>query len=351
METNLLLAILVVVIALIFDFSNGFNDSANIVATVIGTRALTPFQAIVIASVFEFIGAYFLGTAVAKTIGRGIVDPNIIMLEKYGIVIIFATLISAASWNIICTALGFPVSASHALLGGFVGASLTAGYIKTRDFSAALQIVQWPTILKIAITLIAAPLIGLIVSFMLTKISYFLTRRAKPGITKVFRVLQVFSSIGFALSHGANDAQKTMGIITFSLIVLGVYRPIGDAFIPQWVIASCALFIALGVASGGRSVIKTVGMNIFKIKHLNGFCAEYSGSIVIYVASALGLPVSSTHIITGAVMGTGAAERIKAVRWGVGYDIFFIWVSTIPASILLSSFIYFAIVAVLKLLN
>ena len=182
MDTTLIIGILIVVLALVFDFSNGFNDSANIVATIIGTRALTPAKAIFFASIFEFIGAYFLGTAVAKTIGKGIIDPAIIIGDKYGIVIIFATVLSAAGWNIICTIFGFPVSASHALIGGFVGAGVVAG---------GLEIVQWKNVLTIVIVLIAAPIMGLLGSFIVTKTAYFLSRAATPKVNKLFKALQI----------------------------------------------------------------------------------------------------------------------------------------------------------------
>lgn len=339
MDTALIIGILIVVLALIFDFSNGFNDSANIVATVIGTRALTPAKAIFFASIFEFMGAYFLGTAVAKTIGKGIIDPAIITGDKYGIIIIFATVISAAGWNIICTILGFPISASHALIGGFVGAGIIAG---------GLEIVQWKNVLTIFVVLILAPIMGLLGSFIVTKLTYFLCRVATPKVNKLFKFLQICSSMGFALSHGTNDAQKTMGIITFSLIVLELYSPVGDVFIPNWVIIACAASITLGIALGGKNVIKTVGMHIYKIRPINGFCAEGSGAGVIYLASIFGLPVSTTHIISGAVMGTGAAERVKAVRWGSSFDIFLVWLITMPATAIVSAGIYFLIIQGVK---
>jgi len=342
MDTTLLIGILIVVLALVFDFSNGFNDSANIVATVIGTRALTPTQAIILASIFEFIGAYFLGTAVAKTIGKGIIDPMIITGDKYGIIIIFATVLSAAGWNIICTIFGFPVSASHALIGGFIGAGIVAG---------GLNIVQWKNSLTIFIFMIGAPVTALVSSFFATKLAYFFARGATPKVTKVFRFLEICSSMGFALSHGTNDAQKTMGIITFSLIVLGLYTPVGDAFIPNWVIIACALSISLGIAFGGKGVIKTIGMSIFRIRHINGFSAQSAGAGVIYLATIFGLPVSSTHIISGAVMGTGAAERVKAVRWGSSFNVFFVWRITMPATALVSAVIYFLLINGVKLLG
>ncbi|PIU83436.1 MAG: anion permease [Elusimicrobia bacterium CG06_land_8_20_14_3_00_38_11] len=342
MDTTLIIGILIVVLALVFDFSNGFNDSANIVATVIGTRALTPAKAIFFASIFEFIGAYFLGTAVAKTIGKGIIDPMIITGDKYGIVIIFATVLSAAGWNVICSIFGFPVSASHALVGGLVGAGMVAG---------GLDIVQWKNVLTIIVVLILAPVMGFVGSFIVTKIVYFLARGATPRVNKLFKFLQICSSMTFALSHGTNDAQKTMGIITFALIVLGLYKPTGDVFIPNWVIIACALSITLGIVLGGKAVISTVGMDIYKIKPINGFSAEGAGAGVIYLATALGLPVSTTHIISGAVMGTGAAERIKAVRWGQSANIFIVWLITIPSTIIVSAVIYYLLLNGIKFLG
>jgi len=343
MDTTLIIGILIVILALAFAFSNGFNDSANIVATVIGTRALTPMQAIIMAGIFEFVGAYFFGTAVAQTLGKGIINPNIIMGDKYGIVIIFATVLSAAGWNTICTILGFPISASHALIGGFVGAGMVAG---------GMDIVQWKNVLIIIIVLILSPIMGFVGSFVVTKITYFLARNAKPGINKLFRPLQIFSSMGFALSYGTNDAPKTMGIIVFSLIVLNLYKPLGNSFvIPLWVTIASSLSVSLGVIFGGKSVIKTIGMNIFRIRQIHGFCTQLSGAIVIYFASIFGMPVSSTHIISGGVMGTGAAERVKAVRWEQAANIFTVWLITIPSTVIVSAIIYFLLINGIKFLG
>lgn len=343
MDTTLLIGILIVAMALIFAFSNGFNDTANIVATVIGTRALTPVWAITIASVFGFIGAYFLGTAVAGTLAKGIIDPSIISGDKYGIIIVFATLLGATAWNVICTVYGFPVSASHALIGGFVGAGVIA-----RGF----EIVQWISVLLIFIVLIVAPIAGFIGTYIITKIAYFLSRNAAPKINKFYRTLQIFASMGFALSYGANDAPKTMGIIVFSLVVLGLYEPqAGILTIPLWVTVACALSITFGIILGGKSVIKTVGMNIYRIRQINGFCVQAAGAVVIYFASMFGMPVSSTHIISGGIMGTGSAERIKAVRWGMSFDIFLVWVITMPATAVVSAIIYFLLLNGVKLLG
>lgn len=331
MENTTLIAILVVALALIFAFSNGFN-AANIVATVIGTRALTPAQAILMASFFAFVGASLLGTAVAKTMAQGIIDPHLITDHTYGIIIIFATLLSAAGWNILCTILGFPVSASHALIGGLIGAGIVAGGVK---------IVQWQNVSIIFASLILAPLLALVVAYLMTQLCYLFASSSPPSISKLFRFLEILSFCGFAVSFGANDAPKAMGIITFSLMVLGIYQPVPSAFIPSWVVIACCLAITCGIIFGGKSVIKTVGTGLYKIRHLNGFSAQSSGAVVLYVASIIGLPLSTTHVISGSVMGTGAAERFKAVRWGLSANIFVVWIITLPCSSLMAGFCYF----------
>ncbi|MCX7716236.1 MAG: inorganic phosphate transporter, partial [Endomicrobia bacterium] len=214
MTTTFILAIIVVLLGLVFNFSNGFNDSANIIAIPIGTRALTPVKALIFAGIFEFIGTYFFGHAVAKTIGKGIVDPDIFIGNKYAVIILFSTLMTSSAWNIICTAAGMPISASHALIGGFIGSAVAIGGIKT---------VEWGNVGKIFITLLAAPLVALIFSYIITKIVYFLFQGANLKIKELFKILEVLASFFYAISHGSNDGQKAIGIITFSLIVLGVY--------------------------------------------------------------------------------------------------------------------------------
>ncbi|MFN3550599.1 MAG: anion permease [Endomicrobiia bacterium] len=339
-----ILVILVVLLSLIFSFSNGYNNSANIIAIPVGTRALLPTKALILASIFEFIGTYFLGKEVAKTIAVGIIEPNIFFGNSYAIIILFSTLLTSIFWNIICTFLGIPVSASHALIGGFVGSSIAAfGY----------NVVKWNNVLKIFSMLIIAPILSFILSYLVTKISYFLSRNATLKINNLYKNLQIISSLGCALAHGSNDGQRNVGILTFGLIVLGIISPTkdGNLFVPRWIVFLSALSISLGIMFGGLSVIKTVGMNIYKIKHINGFSAQFTSTVVVYIASLLGIPLSTTHVVTTSVMGTGVAERIKAVKWLVSRDIFLTWILTIPLSLIISYFLYFIILEVVKILN
>ncbi len=342
MTPTLFLAIIVVVLSLAFNFSNGFNDSANIIAIPIGTRAISPAKALILAGIFEFIGTYFFGQAVAKTIATGIVDPNIFVGNKYAVIILFATLLTSTLWNVICTILGMPISASHALIGGFIGSAIAIAGVNT---------VKWNNVLKIFLTLLLAPVLGLFSAYVLTKIIYFLTRSASRKINKLFETLEVLAACFYAISHGSNDGQKAIGIITFSLIILGVYTPTQTNFAPKWVIISCAVCITLGIMFGGWSVIKTIGMNIYKIKHVNGFIAQLSASLVIYFASVVGLPLSTTHVITTSVMGTGAAERLKGVRWGVGRNVITTWIITIPTTAAVSFLAYHLIFFIIKILG
>ncbi len=338
------LIIIVILLCLIFSFSNGYNNSANLIAIPVATRALIPTKALILASIFEFIGTYFFGKEVAKTIAVGIVEINIFFDNSYAIIILFSTLLTSIFWNIICTTFGIPVSASHALIGGFVGSSVAAfGY----------NVVRWSNVLKIFSMLIFAPIISFIFSYLLTKISYFLSRKATLKINNFYKNLQIISSLGCALAHGSNDGQRNVGILTFGLMILGVisYPKDGNFFVPSWIIVLCALSISLGIMFGGLSVIKTVGMNIYRIKHINGFSAQVTSTIVVYLASLLGIPLSTTHVVTTSVMGTGAAERIKAVKWLVSRDIFLTWILTIPLSLIISYFLYFIILEGVKVLN
>ncbi|MCS7152134.1 MAG: inorganic phosphate transporter [Endomicrobia bacterium] len=342
MTTGLILGIIVVILGLAFNFSNGFNDSANIIAIPIGTRALKPGKALIIAGIFEFIGTYFFGQGVAKTIGTGIIDPNLFVGNKYAVIILFSTLLTSTVWNVVCTILGMPISASHALIGGFIGSGIAI---------AGFESVQWNNVVKIFITLFLAPAAGLVSSYILTKIVYSLAVGASNKINSVFKFLEVVSSAFYAVSHGSNDGQKAIGIITFSLIVLGLYKPQHGNFAPQWVIIACAVCITLGIMFGGWSVIKTIGMNIYKIKHINGFVAQGSAALVIYIASMLGLPLSTTHVITTSVMGTGAAERMKGVRWSVGKNVFITWFITIPMTAIVAFILYYLIFNLVKILG
>lgn len=342
MTPTLVLGIIVVILGLAFNFSNGFNDSANITAIPIGTRALRPVKALIIAGIFEFIGTYFFGQGVAKTIATGIIDPGLFVGNKYAVIILFATLLTSTAWNVVCTLLGMPISASHALIGGFIGSA-----VAITGFGS----VQWNNVLRIFLTLFLAPAAGLVVAYILTKVVYIITANASVKINNLFKFLEVISSAFYAISHGSNDGQKAIGIITFSLIVLGLYNPQQGSFAPRWVIIACAICITLGIMFGGWSVIKTIGMNIYKIKHVNGFIAQGSAALVIYTASVLGLPLSTTHVITTSVMGTGAAERVKGVRWTVGKDVFITWLITIPVTSVVAFVIYKIIFGIVKILG
>ncbi len=235
-----------------------------------------------------------------------------------------------------------PISASHALIGGFIGSGIAI---------AGINSIQWNNVLKIFLTLLLAPAAGLVVAYVITKIVFFLTSGASVKINNVFKFLETVSSAFYAISHGSNDGQKAIGIITFSLIVLGFYRPTEGNFAPKWVVVACALCITLGIMVGGWGVIKTIGMNIYKIKHVHGFVAQFSAALVIYTSSVLGLPLSTTHVITTSVMGTGAAERVKGVRWSVSGNVFITWLLTIPTTAAVSYMIYHIIFFFVKLLN
>lgn len=238
METELIIGAAVVILALAFSFSTGFNDAANVVAVVISTKALSPLKAVVIVSILEFIGAYFLGTGVAETMGKGIIAPNLISGDKYGVIIIFATLLGATLWNVIGTILGFPISASHALVGAFVGAGVTA---------AGFGIIQWFNVFLIFLVLVTSPILGLVVSFIVTKFAYFAVRRVKLTVNKLFVGLEILTTLGSALATGANAAQRPMGIIVFSLIALGLYQPTAEVFVPTWVVVTSGVSLMLGI--------------------------------------------------------------------------------------------------------
>ena len=333
------IAILLVAVALFFDYCNGAHDSSNIVATMVSSRVISPFWALIIAALFEFTGAYFLGTAVAETIGKGIVNPEIIKVTPSGIIIVFAALIAAISWNLFTWYFGIPTSSSHALIGGFLGALVVA-----RGFS----IVNWNKVLGIFLVLVASPLAGLLLGFLFTKATYFFSQWCSPGANSLFKKLQLGASVLLALSHGTNDAQKTMGVITFSLVVLGLYHPpLGSLTIPRWVVVACAGTIALGILNGGWRIIKTLGVKLYRIRAIHGFTAQSSSAIIIYGAALFGFPVSTTQVVTSTIMGAGSAERLKAVRWEVTREILITWIITIPVVAMLSIFIYLVLNRVL----
>ena len=334
-----LVAGIVIILALAFAFSTGFNDAANVVAVVISTNVLSPRKAVLAVGILEFIGAYFLGTAVAETMGTGVVDPNLISGDKYGIIIIFATLLGATLWNVICTILGFPVSASHALVGGFVGAGVAA---------AGFGAIQWINVFLIFLVLVISPVLGLVASFVLTKFTNFVARGAKPAANKLIIGLEMLATVGSALATGTNAAQRPMGIIVFSLIVLGLYQPATEVFVPTWVVVTCGMAVSAGIFFAGKNVIKTVGMRYYRLRDINAFCAQAASAGVIQLANIIGSPVSTTQVTSGAVMGTGAAERIKGVRWSVGTNVFLVWLITMPSAAVACGLLYWLILNVVK---
>jgi len=322
-ETVLLVAI--VTIALVFDYTNGFHDTANAIATSVSTRALTPRVAVFGAAVLNFLGA-FLSTAVAKTVGAGIVDPDDVTLT-----VVLAALIGAIVWNLITWRLGIPSSSSHALIGGLIGATLV--YAGTRA-------VLWGDIaLKVILPMFVAPVIGFAMARVLMIILLWIVAKRPPAKTnRVFRVLQIFSAGFMAFSHGSNDAQKTMGIIALALFTTGA---ISSFYIPVWVVIAAATAMALGTYSGGWRIIHTLGSRVIKLDPIHGFAAETSAASVIQATAHLGFPISTTQAITAAIMGAGSTQRLSAVRWGVAGDIATAWVFTIPASGLISAAAFF----------
>ncbi len=309
--------ILVVVLAILFDISNGWNDSANAIATVVSTRVLTPLQAVILAAFMNVLGA-FVSTAVAKTIGKGIVDPALITQA-----VVASALLAGFLWNFVMTFTGMPVSASHALIGGLIGAAVAFGGIEVLNIKG---------LTKIFTALLISPVFGIFFGYALMKFILKMFANFSPGvINKNFGRLQLLSSGFMAFSHGSNDAQKVMGIITLALVSGGFLKGEGGAFaVPFWVILACALAMGFGTAVGGWRVIKTLGVQMLKLQPVHGFAAETSATAIIFGASALGLPVSTTHVISTSIMGVGATKRLSAVRWGVVRKIVMAWIFTLP---------------------
>jgi PiT family inorganic phosphate transporter len=324
-------AIVAIFLALFFDFSNGFHDAANVVATMITTRALSPRKALILASICEFIGPFLFGTAVAHMIGKNIIDlstfnPGTLDLSM---LLIIAALIGAIMWNLLTWYFGLPSSSSHALIGGMVGAVLVA-YGPDK--------ILWKGLLYVVGSLVLSPLLGLLVGWLFLKMTFRLSQDATPKINYFFNRMQIPSSIALALSHGANDAQKSMGLISMSLVILG-FSP--SFYVPWWVIASCAAAIALGTATGGWKIIKTMGSKIYRLRSVHAFCAQTSSAAVILGAALVGGPVSTTHVVSSSIMGVGAGQRISAVRWGVVKNIILAWFITIPASAVMAGLSFY----------
>ncbi|MBM4325246.1 MAG: inorganic phosphate transporter [Deltaproteobacteria bacterium] len=334
METTLFFtAILVVALALFFDYSNGFHDAANVVATIIATGAMGPRTALGLAALAHFIGPFLFGTAVAQTIGKGIIDISAFDTGQtwLSISLVVAALIGAIAWNLITWFWGLPSSSSHALIGGMMGAVLVA---------YGPQKILWNGILYVVSILVISPILGLIFGTLFLKATLRLSRNATPTINHFFRRMQIPSSIALSLSHGANDAQKSMGVITLSLVILGISPTFQ---IPFWVIASCAGAIALGTASGGWRIIKTLGSKIYRLRSVHAFCAQTSSAAVILGAAMMGGPVSTTHVVSASIMGVGAGQRLSSVRWGVAKNIILAWFITIPVSAVMAGLCFYLI--------
>jgi inorganic phosphate transporter, PiT family len=324
------LLIALIILALIFDYLNGFHDAANIVATIISSRALSPRVALGLTAVAEFVGPFLFGVAVARTIGAGIVLPQAVTVH-----VILGALISAIIWNLFTWFFGIPSSSSHALIGGLIGAviaSLGAGAIQIHG------------LMLVFAALFLSPLLGLLIGYLFTRLVFFLARNATLRINRFFKNVQIFTGVALALSHGANDAQKTMGIITLGLVASGQL----DSFVvPMWVIAISAGAIALGTATGGWRLIRTLGGKFYKIRPVHGFSTQVASAGVILGAALLGGPVSTTQVVSSAILGVGSAERKNMVRWGVAKNIVMAWFLTIPVTALLAALMYRVLIALL----
>ncbi|HVP38991.1 MAG TPA: inorganic phosphate transporter [Candidatus Saccharimonadales bacterium] len=322
-----LLVIAIILIALAFDFSNGFHDAANSIATVVSTRVLSPRVAVAWAAFFNFAAFLIFGVHVARTIGKGVVDPAVVTPP-----IVLAAVLGALFWNLITWWLGLPTSSSHALIGGLAGAALVA---------SGPGAVIAPGVLRIAEFIVLAPLIGLVAGFLIMLLVVWVFRRSTPrGVDKLFRKLQILSAAAYSLGHGGNDAQKTMGIITALLYSTGSLT--GEFHVPLWVVLISHGAIALGTLFGGWRIVRTMGMNITKLQPVGGFCAETAGAITLFGATLAGIPVSTTHTITGAIVGVGVSynQRLSAVRWGVAGRIVWAWVLTMPMAAILAAAVW-----------
>jgi PiT family inorganic phosphate transporter len=321
MSSALLIVVGLIAVALTFDFINGFHDAANSIATVVSTRVLSPGQAVIWAAFFNFVAAFGFGTAVAKTMGKGMIDITVV---TFGVIL--GGLVGAIVWDLITWYFGLPTSSSHALIGGYAGAAVA------RVGIGAILPAGWT---KTLIFIIVAPLMGLVLGWMLTVIIYQLFQRASPQrVDRTFRRLQLVSAALYSLGHGMNDAQKTMGIIAGVLFTAGYMKVFS---IPIWVVLAAHTAIGLGTLSGGWRIIHTMGSKITKLQPVGGFAAETAGAATLFLASSFGIPVSTTHTITGAIVGVGATRRLSAVRWGVAGRIVWAWVLTIPISALIGA--------------
>lgn len=321
--TPILLMIILVGLALLFDFLNGFHDSANVVATMISSRAMTPRAALLIAAMANFIGPFLFGVAVAETVGKEVVAPDSITIT-----VVFAALLSASIWNLITWYFGIPSSSSHALIGGIIGAVLLgSGY----------QAIQPEGIMIVGVALFLSPIMGFVVGMLIMRITLLTAQGATPKANSFFKLGQIPTAIGLALSHGTNDAQKTMGIITMGLVILGYQA---DFHVPIWVIFASATAIGLGTILGGWRIIHTLGGKFYRIRPIHSFSSQLTSAAVILVASLTGGPVSTTHVVSTAILGVGAAHRRSQVRWGVIVDILVAWLLTLPVAAGIAALLY-----------
>lgn len=321
------LVLIVIIIALVFDFLNGFHDSANSIATIVSTGVLSPQKAVLFAAFFNFAAAFTLGEEVAKTVGKGLVQ-----LDSVDIYVILAGVLGAISWNIFTWYYGIPVSSSHALIGGYGGAAVA---------KLGLGVIIWAGYIKVIIFIFLAPIIGLILGFINMFITTWIVRNKKPRqVDKIFRRLQLISAAFYSFGHGSNDAQKTMGIIV-TVLVATKYQE--SFYIPVWVVIACYVAIALGTMFGGWRIVKTMGMKITKLKPIGGFCAEFAGATTLLMTAMFGIPVSTTQTITGSIIGVGSVNRLSAVRWGVAGKIVWAWILTIPLSAASGALFYFLV--------
>jgi PiT family inorganic phosphate transporter len=341
LDTPLFFVVLIIGLALAFDFVNGFHDAANSIATIVSTRVLTPLQGVAWAAFFNFVAAFTFGTAVAETIGSGLIDVN-----QVNHTVLFAGLAGAIAWDLITWHYGLPTSSSHALIGGYAGAAVVkAGF-------DVLILKGW---IKTLAFIVVAPLLGWALGTFLMIVVYWLFRRQTPTTAdRVFRRGQLVSAALYSLGHGTNDAQKTMGIIAGVLFTVPAYQHLvsdagGNLIIPFWIVLMAHAAIALGTLSGGWRIVHTVGSKITKLQPMGGFAAETAGAVTLFTSSALGIPVSTTHVITGAIVGVGSSRRVRAVRWGVAQRIVWAWVLTIPASAAIAALAYSLISAIGRL--
>lgn len=314
---SLTVLVFLIVLALVFDFMNGFHDAANAIATVVSTGVLKPQTAVAMAAAFNFIAIGVFHLKVASMIGKGTIDP--LVIDHY---VVFGALVGAIMWNVVTWYFGLPSSSSHALIGGLVGAAVA---------KAGTDALVASGLIKIILFIVLSPLLGFIFgALMMVIVSWLFVRSSQRTVDRLFRRLQLVSAAMYSLGHGGNDAQKTMGIIWMLLIAAGVSAPADP--LPMWVVISCYSAISLGTLFGGWRIVKTMGQKITKLKPVGGFCAETGGAFTLFLATALGVPVSTTHTITGAIVGVGASRKMSAVRWGVAGNIVWAWIFTIPAS-------------------